>query len=87
MLKLDIRDITPQLEPTKKCVGLDVGLKDLDADSNGNTVEPPKYYRKAEKRLNKLNRRKSKKFRKNKKQSNNYKKASQKYALGTFKSK
>lgn len=46
MLKLDIRDITPQLEPTKKCVGLDVGLKDLDADSNGNTVEPPKYYRK-----------------------------------------
>ncbi|CCI08615.1 transposase [Microcystis aeruginosa NIES-298] len=69
MLKLDIRDITPQLEPTKKCVGLDVGLKDLDADSNGNTVEPPKYYRKSEKRLNKLNRRKSKKFNRRQKQS------------------
>jgi putative transposase len=87
MLKLDARDITPQLESTGHCVGLDMGLKYLYADSNGNTVEPPKYYRKAEKRLNKLNRRKSKKFRKNKKQSNNYKKASQKYALGTFKSK
>jgi putative transposase len=37
MLKLDIRDITPPLEPTKQCVGLDMGLKYLYADSNGNT--------------------------------------------------
>jgi putative transposase len=87
MLKLDARDITPQLESTGHCLGLDMGLKYLYADSNGNTVEPPKYYRKAEKRLNKLNRRKSKKFNRGQKQSNNYKKASQKYALGTFKSK
>jgi putative transposase len=49
-----------------------MGLKYLYADSNDNVVEPPKYYRQAEKRLNKLNRRKSKKFKKGQKQSNNY---------------
>ncbi len=80
MLKLDPRDITPQLEPTKKCVAIDVGLKYFYADSNGETVECPKYYRKSEKRLNKLNRRKSRKFRKGKKQSNNYIKARKAYA-------
>ena len=64
ILKLDVRDITPQLKSTKKCIGLDMGLRYLYADSDNNVVEPPKYYRKAEKRLNKLNRRKSKKFRK-----------------------
>jgi len=85
MLKLDVRDITPKLEPTKKCVGLDMGLKYLYADSDNNTVEPPKYYRKAEKRLNKLNRRKSQKFRRGQQQSNNYKKARQKYAKGHLK--
>ena len=85
MLKLDVRDITPQLEPTKKCVGLDMGLKYLYADSDNNVVEPPKYYRKAEKRLNKLNKRKSKKFRRGQKQSNNYIKARRKYAKGHLK--
>ena len=80
MLKLDPRDITPQLEPTKKCVAIDVGLKYFYSDSNNNTVECPKYYRKSEKRLNKLNRRKSKKFRKGQKQSKNYIKARIKYA-------
>ena len=85
ILKLDVRDITPQLEPTKKCVGLDMGLRYLYADSNNNVVEPPKYYRKAEKRINKLNRRKSKKFRKGQKQSNNYTKARIKYAKGHLK--
>ncbi len=85
LLKLDVRDITPKLEPTKKCVGLDMGLRYLYADSDQNTVECPQYYRKAEKRLNKLNRRKSKKFRKGQKQSNNYIKARRKYALGHLK--
>ena len=80
ILKLDPRNITPQLKPTKKCVAIDVGLKYFYADSNGETVECPKYYRRSEKRLNKLNRRKSKKFRKGQKQSNNYIKASLKYA-------
>ena len=80
MLKLDPRDITPQLEPTKKCVAIDVGLKYFYADSNGQTVECPKYYLKSEERLNKLNRGKSKKFRKGQKQSNNYIKAKKRYA-------
>ena len=83
--KLDVRDITPSLKPTKKCVGLDMGWKSLYADSNNNVVEPPKYYRQAEKRLNKLNRRKSKKFKKGLKQSNNYVKARKKYAKGHLK--
>ena len=95
ILKLDVRDITPQLEPTKKCVAIDVGLKYFYADSNNNTVDCPKYYRKSEKRLNKLNRRKSRKFKKGRglqgaevnsahspsqKQSNNYIKARKQYA-------
>ena len=96
ILKLDPRDITPQLEPTKKCVAIDVGLKYFYCDSNNETVECPKYYRKSEKRLNKLNRRKSRKFKKSQKQSgsgeprrakhvgstqsNNYQKARKRYA-------
>ena len=80
MLKCDPRDITPQLKPTKKCVAIDVGLKYFYADSNGKTVKCPKYYRKSEKHLNKLNRRKSRKFKKGQKQSNNYIKASSRYA-------
>ncbi|MGB3204257.1 MAG: transposase [Crinalium sp.] len=85
LLKLDVRDITPQLPPTKKCIGIDVGLRYLYADSYGNTIECPKYYRKSEKRLSKLNRRKSRKFRKGTIQSNNYIKARRKYALGHLK--
>ena len=85
MLKLDVRDITPQLKPAKKTVGIDVGLKYFYADSNGNTVDCPKYYRKSEKRLNKLNRRKSKKFVKGQKQSNNYIKARKKSNKGHLK--
>lgn len=80
-ISVDIREYAKPLEPTKHCVGIDVGLKVFYADSDGKTVEIPQYYRKAEKRLNKLNRRKSKKFKKGKSQSNNYKKARQKYAL------
>jgi putative transposase len=79
LLKLDVRDIALQLEPTSQCVGIDVGLKYFYADSNGQTVDCPQYYRKEEKRLNLLNRRKSKKFKKGKKQSNNYIKARKKY--------
>ncbi|MEB3281788.1 MAG: transposase [Lyngbya sp.] len=85
IFKLDVRDITPPLEPTKKCVGIDVGLKYFYADTDNNTVECPKYYRKAEKRLNRLNRRKSKKFIKGKKQSNNYIKARKRLAKGHLK--
>ncbi|MGB3510330.1 MAG: transposase [Microcoleaceae cyanobacterium] len=66
-------------------MGIDVGLKYFYADSNKNTVECPKYYREAEKHLNRLNRRKSKKLRKGNKQSNNYIKARIRYAKGYLK--
>ncbi len=80
-IKEDLRWIEPkELELTKHCVGIDVGLKYFYADSDGNTVEIPQYYRQAEKQLNKLNRRKSRKFRKGEKPSNNYFKARNKYA-------
>jgi putative transposase len=79
-LKLDVRDITPQLPQTKKMVGIDVGLKYFYADSNGNFVENPRYYRKSVARLNKLNRRKSRKFKKGKPVSNNYIKARKQYS-------
>ncbi|ACK72585.1 transposase, IS605 OrfB family [Gloeothece citriformis PCC 7424] len=81
-IKEDIRCIKPkELEPTKHCVGIDVGLKYFYVDSDNNQVQIPQYYRKSEKRLNRLNRRKSKKFRKEvKRQSNNYLKARNRYA-------
>jgi IS605 OrfB family transposase len=79
-LSVDIWEYAKPLEPTKRCVGLDVGLKVFYANSDGETVEIPQYYRKAEKRLNRLNRKKSKKFRKGQPQSNNYQKARKRYA-------
>ncbi len=57
-----------------------MGLKYFYADSNGHTEENPRFYRKSEKRLNRLNRRKSKKYRKGKPQSKNYHKARKNYA-------
>jgi len=66
---------------TNKIVGLDVGLKEFLTDSEGNTVENPRFLKKAEKALNRANRKKSKKFVKGKKpQSNNYHKARKRYA-------
>jgi putative transposase len=47
--------------PTDRAVGIDLGLKAYYADSDGNTVENPRHYRKAEKRLKRLHRRLSKK--------------------------
>jgi len=79
-LKLDVRDITPELPQTKKMVGIDVGLKYFYADSNGQFVNNPRYYRQSEARLNKLNRRKSRKLKKGKPVSNNYIKARKRYS-------
>src|ERR671932_8077 len=70
-----------ETEPTKKVVGLDLGLKYFLADSDGNTVETPQFYKKAERQLNRANRKKSKKFKKSAKpQSKNYHKARNRYA-------
>ncbi|NJO95227.1 MAG: IS200/IS605 family element transposase accessory protein TnpB [Pleurocapsa sp. CRU_1_2] len=65
---------------TGTAVGLDLGLKYLLADSNSNFVLPPKFLRKAEKRLKRLQRRMSKKYDKQRRkdkqsQSNNYHKS------------
>jgi putative transposase len=50
------------VEPTdKNTLGIDVGLNDFLVDSEGNTVPIPKYYRRAEKKLKKLQRSLSKK--------------------------
>ncbi|WP_366558074.1 transposase [Okeania sp. SIO3B5] len=56
-------------------VGIDLGLNAFYTDSNGNAVENPKYLRKSEKRLNKLQRRLSRRHQLGKPQSNNYHKA------------
>ncbi|TMD63265.1 MAG: IS200/IS605 family element transposase accessory protein TnpB [Chloroflexi bacterium] len=52
--------------PTGSVVGIDMGLKVFSTDSNGNTVENPRHYRKAEKKLKRLHRRVSKKQKKSK---------------------
>lgn len=69
-----------KVEPSKKVIGLDVGLNHFYTDSNGVMVENPRFLRKSEKALKRLQKRVSKKFRKGKPQSNNYKKARNKLA-------
>ena len=59
-------------KPTGQVTGIDLGLKEFNTDSQGNTVDNPRYLRKSEKRLKKAQRRLSKRFRKGKKQANNY---------------
>ncbi len=73
-------DVTEDVEPSGKEIGLDVGLNYFYTDSEGNKIENPRFYRKGEKALNRLNRRKSKKYRKGQKQSHNYHKARRRYA-------
>lgn len=73
-------EVKEDIQPTGKAIGIDVGLKYFYADSFGHTEENPRFYRKNEKRLNRLNRKKSKKFRKGVRQSLNYHKARQRYA-------
>jgi putative transposase len=68
-------------EPTGKQVGIDVGLKAYYADSEGHTVENPRHYRKAEKRLKRLNRQLSRK----QKKSHNRKKARKQLAKAHLK--
>ncbi|WP_413168066.1 RNA-guided endonuclease InsQ/TnpB family protein [Capilliphycus salinus ALCB114379] len=74
-------DIKIETKPTGKAIGLDVGIKYFLADSLGNTIENPQFYRKSEKQLNRANRRKSKKYISwAKPQSKNYHKARCRYA-------
>ena len=83
-------EIKESVEPSGKAIGLDMGLKYFVSDSFGNTEANPRFYRKAEKKLNRLNRRKSLKYSKQRKkskqrQSNNYHKARKRYALAHLK--
>jgi putative transposase len=66
---------------TGKQIGIDVGLKAYYTDSDGNMIENPRHYRKAERRLKTLHRRLSRK----KKGSENRKKSRQKLAKGYLK--
>ncbi len=54
-------------EPTGQVTGIDLGLKEFYTDTQGNTVNNPRYLRKSEKRLKKAQRRLSKRFQKGKK--------------------
>jgi putative transposase len=74
-------DLQIDLAPTGQAVGLDLGLKYFLANSHGETVESPNFYRTSERQLNRANRQKSKKYRKGAKpQSKNYHKARVRYA-------
>jgi putative transposase len=53
-------------QPTGKQVGIDVGLKSFYTDSDGTTVENPRYLRKAEAKLKRLHRRLSRKVKRSK---------------------
>ncbi|MGI0494007.1 RNA-guided endonuclease InsQ/TnpB family protein [Alkalinema pantanalense CENA528] len=73
-------DRTETITPSQTAIGLDVGLNHFYTDSQGNQIENPRYLRKSEKALKRLQKRVSKKFRKGQAQSVNYKKAKQKLA-------
>ena len=75
-------DNREKVDPTYSEIGLDVGLNHFYTDDKGNQIENPRFYRKGEKALNRLNRSKSKKYvRGVKPQSKNYHKARKRYAL------
>ncbi len=53
-------DRREEIKPSKTTIGLDVGLNHFYTDSNGEVVENPKFLRKSERQLKKLQRRVSK---------------------------
>jgi putative transposase len=80
-VQIDPRDTVKPILPSQKAVGIDLGLKYFLADSMGNIESNPRFYRKGERSLNRLNRKKSKKYKKGNPQSKNYHKARNRYAL------
>lgn len=69
-----------QHEYTGSVVGIDLGLKEFYTDSQDNTVENPRYFRKTEKKIKRAQRRLSRRHRKGQKQSKRYHKARKKLA-------
>jgi len=57
-------DRSESVEPTGTAIGLDVGLNDFYTDSNGKTVDNPRFLRQAELRLKQPQRRVSKRVKK-----------------------
>jgi putative transposase len=70
-------------QPSGKQVGIDMGLLSYYTDSDGNTIDNPRHYRQAEKKLKRLHRRLSRK----QKQSQHRKKARKALAKGYLKVK
>jgi putative transposase len=58
------------VKPSTKACGLDVGLQYIISDDAGNVVEPPKYLRKSEEKLKRLQRKASRQYRMNKRSKN-----------------
>jgi putative transposase len=60
---VETNKVIPKKKPIreKQAVGIDVGIKELVICSDGTRYENPKYYRKAERRLNRMNRWRSRK--------------------------
>jgi putative transposase len=50
-------NVTEEVEPSRRAIGLDVGLEYFYTDSDGNHEENPRFYRRNEKRRTQLNRR------------------------------
>ncbi len=74
-------DIKIDTEPSNDVIGLDVGLESFYTDQNGNKVNNPRFLRKGEAKLKKLQRRLSRK----KKGSSNRRKARQRLAKAHLK--
>ncbi|MDJ0662842.1 MAG: transposase [Crocosphaera sp.] len=74
-------DIKIDTEPSNAVIGLDVGLESFYTDQNGNKINNPRFLRKGEAKLKKLQRRLSRK----KKGSSNRRKARQRLAKAHLK--
>ncbi|MDP2909275.1 MAG: RNA-guided endonuclease TnpB family protein, partial [Nanoarchaeota archaeon] len=71
-----VKEIEVKQKKLDKCVGIDVGLESFYADSEGNKIDNPRWFRKSEERLAFLQRKHSRK----KKGSNNRKRSRLKIA-------
>jgi putative transposase len=56
VIHFELLDVVPPLPKPERTVGVDVGLKDLVVLSNGTYVPAPKHYRRAERKLVRLQR-------------------------------
>ncbi|MFN6307431.1 MAG: RNA-guided endonuclease InsQ/TnpB family protein [Microcystis sp.] len=74
-------EVKEDVKPSGKCIGIDVGLASFYTDHEGNKVDNPKFLKKSEKRLKRLQRRLSKK----KKGSKNRQKARERLAKAHLK--